>query len=157
MAQGRGISQAVCHPLPTAAARVRSQVISCMIRGGQSGTGMGFLRALRFPLPILIQPTPPYLFLSYHRLYKISILIASFNNQLKEKVAKEVMLMIYICESAKFESRPGHRLSRHLLFSSVPSGKFRNGTLNRAMVASFHILPNSLFTIINHSMVCNLS
>jgi hypothetical protein len=39
--------------LPTAAARVRSQVRSCGICGGQSATGAGFLQVLRFPLPIL--------------------------------------------------------------------------------------------------------
>jgi hypothetical protein len=43
----------------TAAARVRSQIRSCEICGGQSGTGAGFLRVLRFPLPILIPPTAP--------------------------------------------------------------------------------------------------
>jgi hypothetical protein len=46
-------------PIPTAAARVRSQVRSCGFCGGQSGTGVGFLRVLRFPLPILIPPTAP--------------------------------------------------------------------------------------------------
>jgi hypothetical protein len=29
------------------------------ICGGQSGTGAGFIRVLRFPLPILIPPTAP--------------------------------------------------------------------------------------------------
>jgi hypothetical protein len=43
--------------LPTAAARVRSQDRSSGICGGQCGTGVGFLRVLRFPLPILIPPT----------------------------------------------------------------------------------------------------
>jgi hypothetical protein len=55
--QGRAIVQAVSHRLPTAAARFRALVRSC---GGQSGTGTGFLRVLRFPLPILIPPTAPH-------------------------------------------------------------------------------------------------
>jgi hypothetical protein len=56
---GRAIAQAVSRWLPTAAARVRSQVKSCGICGGQSGTGAVFLRILRFPLPTLIPPTAP--------------------------------------------------------------------------------------------------
>jgi hypothetical protein len=56
---GGAIAQAVSRWLPTAAARVRSQVRSCGTFGGQSGTGAGFLRVLRFPMPILIPPTAP--------------------------------------------------------------------------------------------------
>jgi hypothetical protein len=37
--------------LPTAAARVLAQVRSCGMCGRQCGTGAGFLRVLRFPLP----------------------------------------------------------------------------------------------------------
>jgi hypothetical protein len=51
------IAQAVSRRLPTAAARVRDQVRSSGICGGQIGTVTGFLRLLRVPLPILIPPT----------------------------------------------------------------------------------------------------
>jgi hypothetical protein len=57
---GRAIAQAVIRRLPTAVAPVRTQVRSCGICGGQSGTGAGFLRVLRFPLPILISPNTPH-------------------------------------------------------------------------------------------------
>jgi hypothetical protein len=52
---GHAIAQAVSRWLPKAAARVRS----CGICGGQSGNGAGFLRVLRFPLPVLIPPIAP--------------------------------------------------------------------------------------------------
>jgi hypothetical protein len=53
---GRAIAQAVSRWLPTAAARVRSRVWSSEICGEQSGAGAGFLRVLRFPLPVFISP-----------------------------------------------------------------------------------------------------
>jgi hypothetical protein len=56
---GRAIAQAVSRWLPTAAGRVRARVWSCGICGGQSGAGAGFLRVLRFPLPIFIPPISP--------------------------------------------------------------------------------------------------
>jgi hypothetical protein len=46
---GRAIAQAVSHRLPTATAQVRARVKSCVLCSGQSGTGVGSLRAdLRF-------------------------------------------------------------------------------------------------------------
>jgi hypothetical protein len=57
---GRAIAQVVSRRLPTAAARVQARVRSRGICGGQSGTRVGFLRVLRFPLPILIPPTAPH-------------------------------------------------------------------------------------------------
>jgi hypothetical protein len=51
---GRVIAQALGRRLPIAPARVRSQVGSCGIRGGKSGSGVGFFRVLRFPVPVLI-------------------------------------------------------------------------------------------------------
>jgi hypothetical protein len=56
---GRAIAQAVSHWLPTAAARVRAWVWSCGICGLQSGAGAGFLRILRFPLPMFFPPIAP--------------------------------------------------------------------------------------------------
>jgi hypothetical protein len=47
------------EPFPTTVARVRVQVWSCGIWGGQSGARAGFLRVLRFPLPIFIPPISP--------------------------------------------------------------------------------------------------
>jgi hypothetical protein len=55
----RTVAQAVSRRLPKAAARVRAQVKSCGICGGQSGIGAGFLRVFRFPLPIRIAPIAP--------------------------------------------------------------------------------------------------
>jgi hypothetical protein len=50
-------SSAVRRWLPTAAARVRV-LAACGVCGGQRGTGAGFLRVLRFSLPI-IPPISP--------------------------------------------------------------------------------------------------
>jgi hypothetical protein len=52
-------ASAVSRWLPTAAARVRAQVWSSGISGGQSGAAAGYLRVLRFPLPIFIPPKSP--------------------------------------------------------------------------------------------------
>jgi hypothetical protein len=48
----RVVAQAVC--------RVQSQVRSCEICGGQSGTGTDSLQVLPFPLPVLIPSAAPY-------------------------------------------------------------------------------------------------
>jgi hypothetical protein len=55
-----GRAQTVSRRHLIAVARIRCQVRSCGIYGGQSGTGVGFLRILRFPLPILIPTTAPH-------------------------------------------------------------------------------------------------
>jgi hypothetical protein len=56
---GRAIPQAVSRRLPAAASRVRAQVRSCGICGGQCGTLAAFLRVIRLPLPTRIQPIAP--------------------------------------------------------------------------------------------------
>jgi hypothetical protein len=55
--EGRAVAQAVSRWLPTAAARVRVRA-ACGVCGGQSSIGAGFLRVLRFTLPI-IPPISP--------------------------------------------------------------------------------------------------
>jgi hypothetical protein len=57
--ESRVITQAVSRWFPTSAARVRARVWSGWICGGQSDAGVGFLRVLRFPLPIFIPPIAP--------------------------------------------------------------------------------------------------
>jgi hypothetical protein len=54
--EGRAIAQTVGRWLPTAAARDRVRA-ACEVCGGQSSIGAGFLRVLRFPLPIIHQMT----------------------------------------------------------------------------------------------------
>jgi hypothetical protein len=51
------VAQAVSRWLPTAAIRVRVRA-ACGVCGGQSGTGPGFLRALRVSLPIILPISP---------------------------------------------------------------------------------------------------
>jgi hypothetical protein len=51
------VAQAVSPWVPTAAARVRVRA-ACGVCGGQNGTGAGFLRVLRFPLPIIPSISP---------------------------------------------------------------------------------------------------
>jgi hypothetical protein len=58
--EGRAIVQAVSRQVSTAAGRVRARLRLRGIFGGQSGTGVGFLRVLRFHLPILVPPTAPH-------------------------------------------------------------------------------------------------
>jgi hypothetical protein len=55
------ITGAISHILLAAAVRVQSQVSSCVISGGQSCTRVGFLRGIRFPLPILTLPNDPFI------------------------------------------------------------------------------------------------
>jgi hypothetical protein len=56
---GRAIAEEVSRWLPTAADRVPARVWSSGICGGQSGSGLGFLRVLQFPMPIFIPPNSP--------------------------------------------------------------------------------------------------
>jgi hypothetical protein len=54
------LAQAVSRRLPTAAARVQTRVWSCGILWlDKSGAGAGFLRELRFPLPVYIPSVSP--------------------------------------------------------------------------------------------------
>jgi hypothetical protein len=57
---GRAIAQTFRRRLPTAAALFPSQITLYWICGGQIGAGAGFLRVLRFPLPVLIPANAPH-------------------------------------------------------------------------------------------------
>jgi hypothetical protein len=57
---GRAIAQVVSCRISNAVARVRAQIKLFGLCGGQSGSGAGLLRVLRFPLSILIQRTAPH-------------------------------------------------------------------------------------------------
>jgi hypothetical protein len=59
LGEGRAIAQAVSRWLPTAAVRGSSPGLVSGICGRESGAGAGFLRVLRFPLPIFIPPNSP--------------------------------------------------------------------------------------------------
>jgi hypothetical protein len=59
-AVGRATAHVVSRQILTVGARVRLQAKSCGICGGHSGTGVGFLRVLRFPMTVRISPTAPY-------------------------------------------------------------------------------------------------
>jgi hypothetical protein len=63
LVNGLDIALAISRRFPRAVARVRSQVRSCRICGGQSDTGISFRRVFRFPLPILIPRNAPYSFI----------------------------------------------------------------------------------------------
>jgi hypothetical protein len=57
MALDRAVGQAASRLLPSVATRVRIRA-GCGVCVGQSGTGAGFLRVLRFTLPIISQISP---------------------------------------------------------------------------------------------------
>jgi hypothetical protein len=62
----RAVAQAVsCRP-PAAAARGRIRAKSCADRGGQSGTGAGFLRVPRFLLPLIHSTNCSTIITIYH-------------------------------------------------------------------------------------------
>jgi hypothetical protein len=49
------IAQGVIRRLPNKAARVRAQITSCGVCGKESGTGVGFLRALPFSYQFVLR------------------------------------------------------------------------------------------------------
>jgi hypothetical protein len=59
VSRGHAVAQVVSRRLSTAAVRIRDRVKSFGICDGQSGAGAGFLRVLRFSLP-LKPPTAPH-------------------------------------------------------------------------------------------------
>jgi hypothetical protein len=109
---GRAMVQAVSRWPLTAEARVRARVDPCGICGGQSGTGTGFLRVLRFS-PVNIVPPLLHIHLSpphevcdssdqaahYHKLgpkLGAVFLTRHFGRKLNKKVKKSINLEKYV-------------------------------------------------------------
>jgi hypothetical protein len=118
--KGRTIVRAVSRRLPIVAVRVRSQVRSCGICGGQSGSEAGFLRVLRFPLPILIPPTAshssPSIIRDWYNRPNSGPCATPTQETEKKKNANAVNFMSWI---QGFDSRLEHRMSWLILLSSV--------------------------------------
>jgi hypothetical protein len=88
-----------------------SHVIPSGIYSEKSDIEAGFLRILRFPLPILIPPTAPYSLSSYHQRCIISILPVSLNNQQKTMAFKKLCDLFEMPDNGHPEiSSPKHNL-----------------------------------------------
>jgi hypothetical protein len=87
------MAQVVSHQPLAAEFRVRSQASLCKICGGQSGTGSGFSRVLRFPVSISVPMLHTHLFLHHKKSRehnqtsltkkKLETVMAAFQNQAK--------------------------------------------------------------------------
>jgi hypothetical protein len=77
------VGSAVSREHPKAAERVRSQVRSCALFVGHSGTGARSFRVLWFLLPIFIPLNVPYSLISYLRRHKFTIQAALLDNKFK--------------------------------------------------------------------------
>jgi hypothetical protein len=66
LVEGHVVVQVVSRWFPTAEARVRAWVKSCRLCGRQRSTAAGFLRVLRFPLPLIHSANCPAVITIYH-------------------------------------------------------------------------------------------
>jgi hypothetical protein len=99
--------------------RVTLRLWSCGICGGQSGTGAGFLRVLRFPLPIFIPPIARQSSSSIiWGLYNRSEVAAVPRDLVPlHKNKKKLRLAVY-CESVRLSENPLRHMTR--LFFTEP-------------------------------------
>jgi hypothetical protein len=125
----------------TWAARIRSHVRSCEIYGGHSGTGTGFLRVHRFPLPILIPPTAPCSLIIHHRCYMVLILIESLN---KKKHPSSIPNAAKYKDGDSKESQPLECNSIIYLVQSWAGNKFDTHTIESSV--QFHRITGRITT-----------
>jgi hypothetical protein len=91
---GHARSQGISRQLSGTVTWIQSQVMSCGIWGGQSGTRAYFLLVLRFPLPILTQSTAPHSLIIYHWCCMVIMLTVLLNNQPTDQPVWMIVLKV---------------------------------------------------------------